>query len=117
MGTCVPIQILGEQGYLKNKQSSIESISLITGGACPINTDEQNPIDLSTFRSLRDISWTGLVSLQEFDVLSCALNNNSKHLKKLQLNFVNWSEEDLDEYDDSGSFFASQVLKLSASQI
>jgi len=116
MGTCVPRQILGEQGYLKNKQSSIQSISLITGGACPINTDEQNPIDLSPFCSLRDISWTGLRSSQEFDTLSRALKNNSKHLKKLRLDFVNWSEEDLDGYDDSGSSFASQVLRLSAHQ-
>ena len=116
MGTCVPHQILGDRGYMKNKQSSIESISLITGGACPINTDGENPTDLSAFRSLRDFSWTGLQSSQEFDALSRALKNSSKHLKKLRLDFVNWSEEDLDEYDDSGSFFASQVLKLSAGQ-
>jgi hypothetical protein len=49
-------------------------------------------------------------------VLSYALKNSLKHLKKLRLDFVNWLEEDLDEYDDSRSFFASQVLKLSAGQ-
>jgi hypothetical protein len=82
MGTCVPLQILGEHGYMKNRQSSIESISLITGGACPINRDGENPIDLSAFYSLRDISWTGLHSSQEFDALCRALKNNSKRLKK-----------------------------------
>jgi len=47
------------------------------------NTASDNPTDLSLFYSLRDISWTGLRSLQEFGTLSCALKNNSKHLRKL----------------------------------
>jgi hypothetical protein len=72
----------------KNKQSSIESISLITGGACPINTDGENPIDLSAFRSLRDISWTGLQLSQEFDALSRALKNSSKHHELPDLGFI-----------------------------
>ena len=114
MGTCVPLQILGDRGYINSKQSSIETISLITGGECPINTDGENPINLSAFRSLRDISWTGLRSSEEFDALSRALKNNSEHLKELRLDLVNWPE-DWDE-DDSGNFFASQVLKLSADQ-
>ncbi|KAH8650229.1 hypothetical protein BGZ60DRAFT_569554 [Tricladium varicosporioides] len=116
MGTCIPSQIMGELGCIQNKQSSVETISLITGGSCSINTASDNSIDLSLFYSLRDISWTGLRSLQEFGTLSCALKNNSKHLKKLRLDFVNWSEEDLDEdeYDNAGNFFAIQVLKLVA---
>jgi len=116
MGTCVPLEILGERGYITNKQTSIESISLITGGACPINTDGKNTIDLSAFRSLRHISWTGLKSTEEFDTLSRALKNNSERLRELRLDFVNWSEEDSFDSDDSQNFFASQVLKLSADQ-
>lgn len=55
-------------------------------------------------------------------MLRRALKNNSKHLRKLRLDFVNWSEEDSEEdsdeyeYGDSGSFFTSQVLQLSAHQ-
>jgi hypothetical protein len=100
---------------MNSKQSSIESIYLITGGACPINMDGENPIDLSAFRSLRDISWTGLRSSEEFDALSRALKNNSGHLRKLRLDFFNWLEEDWDA-DDSENVFASQVLNLSADQ-
>ncbi|KAH9204561.1 hypothetical protein DL95DRAFT_529207 [Leptodontidium sp. 2 PMI_412] len=116
MGTCVPLEILGERGYITNKQTSIESISLITGGACPINTDGENPINLSAFRSLRHISWTGLQSSKEFDALSRALKNNSEGLRELRLDFVNWSEEDSFDSDASQNFIASQVLKLSADQ-
>jgi hypothetical protein len=100
---------------MKSKQRSIESISLITGGACTINTDGENPIDLSAFYSLRDISWIGLQSSEEFDTLSRALKNNSEHLRELRLDFVNWTEEDWDE-DDSENLFASHILKLSAGQ-
>ncbi|KAH8679710.1 hypothetical protein BGZ60DRAFT_235687 [Tricladium varicosporioides] len=114
MGTCIPVQIIGKLGYLGNKQSSIETISLITGGSCPINTAGDNPTDLSLFYSLQDISWVGLRSLQEFDTLSCAMKNNSRHLTKLRLDFVNWSEEDLEEYNDSENFFTIHVLKLVA---
>ncbi|KAH6667391.1 hypothetical protein B0J14DRAFT_602141 [Halenospora varia] len=114
MGTCVPPQILSHRGYINNKQSSIETISLITGGTCPISTDGENPIDLSAFRSLRD-TWTGLQSSEEFDALSRALKNNSEHLRELRLDFANWSEEDWDE-DGFGNSLASQVLKLSAGQ-
>ena len=116
MGTCIPLEILGDRGFITNKQTSIESISLITGGACPINTDGENTIDLSAFRSLRHISWTGLQSSKEFDALSRALKNNSERLRELRLDFVNWSEEESFDSDASQNFFASQVLKLSADQ-
>lgn len=116
MGTCIPLEILGDRGFITNKQTSIESISLITGGACPINTDGENTIDLSAFRSLRHISWTGLQSSEEFDALSRALKNNSERLRELRLDFVNWSEEESFDSDASQNFFASQVLKLSADQ-
>ncbi|KAG9229520.1 hypothetical protein BJ875DRAFT_474606 [Amylocarpus encephaloides] len=115
MGTCVPLQILGARGYITNKQTAIESIYLITGGGCPVNTNGDYPIDLSAFRSLRQISWTGLQSSEEFDTLSRALKNSSEHLRELRLDFVNWSEEDSDD-DDSKNFFTSRVLKLSADQ-
>jgi hypothetical protein len=90
----------------------------ITGGACAINWEGENSIDLSAFRSLRHISWVGLQSSKEFDALSCALKNNSEHLRELRLDFVHgqrkirFSRHD----DDSENFFASQVLKLSAGQ-
>lgn len=119
MGTCVPRRILGGGGYLNNKQKSIESISLVTGGSCPHhNLNDKHPIDLSPFRSLRDISWVGLWSPEEVSALSCVLKNNSEHLRELRLNVVSFVEEYFYGSDDHGfgNFFASQVLKLSADQ-
>jgi hypothetical protein len=82
MGICVPYQILGSAGYLKNRQSSIEAIALITAGGCAVNLDGEHPIDLSGFGSLRNISWTGL-SDEDFHNLGSALKNNALHLDSL----------------------------------
>jgi hypothetical protein len=49
----------------------------------------------------------------DFDALSSALENNTRRLEQLQLDFVNWPLED---EDDSTNFFAREALKLPAGQ-
>lgn len=114
MGTCVPHQILGNSGYLKSRQRTIEAIALITDGGCEVNLDGEYPIDLSGFNSLRDISWTGLQSDKDLDTLGSALKNNALHLEQLQLDFVNWTP---DHWDEDSNFFAGEILKLPVGKI
>lgn len=114
MGTCVPHRILGTTGYLRSKQTSIQAISLITDGGCEVNLDGEYPIDLSGFNSLRDISWTGLQSDEDFDTLGSALKKNTLHLEKLQLDFVNWTPEN---WDEDSNFFAVEILKLPVGKV
>lgn len=124
LGTCVPSEILGRSGYLDKKQSSIETLSLITGGACGENLDGECQVDLSAFRSLRGISWINLRSAEDFEALGGALQTNSAHLTELRLNFVDWTEADDSWFTDRGqwksdrseNFFARDVLKLSAGE-
>jgi hypothetical protein len=125
LGTCVPLGILGRSGYLGNKQSSIETLSLITGGACGENMDGECPIDLSAFRSLRGISWINLRSAEDFEALGNVLQTNSAHLTELRIDFVDWIEAhnswfaDRERFEDNRSenFFAREVLKLSAGEV
>ena len=70
------------------------------------NLDGEDPIGLSGFSSLREISWTDLQSPGDFDALSSVLENNSARLEQLQLDLVNWS---LGDEDDFTNFFAREV--------
>ncbi len=93
---CIPKGILGPTGYLSNKQTSIESISLITGTGCfheriPSNADI---VDLSRFRTLHQISRIGLQHASHFSVLQRALQKKSKCLTHLHLEYITKPDED-----------------------
>lgn len=125
LGTCVPSEILGRSGYLENKQSSIETLSLITGGDCGENMGGGCPVDLSAFHSLRGISWVNLRSAEDFEALGGVLHSNSAHLTELRLDFVDWSEADDSWFMDRGqfeggrseNFFVRDILKLSVGEV
>jgi hypothetical protein len=124
LGTCVPSEILGSSGYLRNKQSSIETLSLITGGACGENMGGKCPLDLSAFRSLRSISWIYLRSAENFESLGGVLKTNSAHLTELRLHFVDCTRADDFWFTDRGrwegdrseNFLARDVPKFSADE-
>ena len=109
MGTCVPLQVLE---YLRSKQSAIETVALITAGDCH-EAHSNGSIDLGRFRSLRDISWTGLQDINDFNALSDALEMNAGHLARLHVDFVNRTQDEWDG-DNSASLFAELILKLPA---
>lgn len=124
LGTCVPSEILGSSGYLRNKQSSIETLSLITGGACRENMVGKCPLDILAFRSLRSISQIYLRSAEDFEALGGVLKTNSAHLTELRLHFVDCTRADHYWFTDRGrwegdrseNFFARDVPKLSAGE-
>ncbi|KFY58186.1 hypothetical protein V496_06227 [Pseudogymnoascus sp. VKM F-4515 (FW-2607)] len=130
LGTCIPPQILGPGGYLPVKQTSLEALTLITGSECHYEDDDL--LDLSQFRALRQISWIGLHSDSHFMDLQYALETNSKHLTHLRLEYVNQPDVSCfgDNHDTDGddansgdqgiyyrNYFAREALGLKRSAI
>jgi len=121
LGVCVPRTILGSTAYLPEHQKRLESLSLITDGSCYYSRDAQNPLDLSQFHHLREISWTGLQSKEEFDALRECLGVNAHHLKSLSLHLGDWEMaafwfvdpwKFIEDGIDSNNFFASDIMGL-----
>ncbi|PNP60807.1 hypothetical protein FNYG_14427 [Fusarium nygamai] len=122
LGTCVPPEILGVNGVVPLQQPSLQSLSLITDPTCRTYYDGDCEIDLSSFCNLQSLSWRGPNS-DNLDALTVALQNNSTHLRKLELDFVNWHElrkylgclsDDEDDIDGTKeiNYFADVVLGL-----
>ncbi|KAL1965855.1 hypothetical protein VTN77DRAFT_4988 [Rasamsonia byssochlamydoides] len=87
LGTCVPAQILGHNGYLPLKQKGLESIRLVTDGSCP-----WHGYDLKEFTKLKRLSWTGLRSRNDFLALRECLEVTSHQLVQLELDPLNWEQ-------------------------
>ncbi|RSL48004.1 hypothetical protein CEP51_015698 [Fusarium floridanum] len=122
LGTCVPPEILGVNGVVPLRQSSLQSLSLITDPTCRDDHDAECEIDLSSFCKLQSLSWRGPNS-DNLDALTVALRSNSTHLRELELDFVNWPElreylgyfsDDEDDMDGikGTDYFAYAVLGL-----
>jgi len=83
LGTCVPLELLGSEGYLATKQSGIEKLALRTGELCG-----ETVVDLSAFSCLRSFSWIGARWKVEFQTIEETLKRNRTHLKEIELNFM-----------------------------
>jgi len=91
LAACVPKELLGSSGYLTRHQNQITSLSLVIDPVCSYEGDGLTPrLKLSKFKSLRTFSWRGLRSINDFSVLHDVLKNNSRGLKRLELDFINW---------------------------
>ncbi|PVH91917.1 hypothetical protein DM02DRAFT_635787 [Periconia macrospinosa] len=115
LGTCIPREIIGCSGYLPLKQKLIESIRLITDGACDYNLNFQSPINLSDFTHLKKLSWSGLRSENDMETLQDTIKQVSHQLVELELDFINWSEVQAALFvddDDSDTFFVRNILEL-----
>ncbi|KAF5597544.1 AAA family ATPase [Fusarium pseudoanthophilum] len=117
LGTCVPPEILGVNGVVPLQQNTLLSLSLITDPTCRTYYYGECEIDLSSFCDLQSLTWRGPNS-DNLEALTVALQNNSTHLRNLELDFVNWHElrEYLgyfsDDEDDMTDYFADVVLGL-----
>ncbi|KAI5455678.1 hypothetical protein BGZ63DRAFT_135900 [Mariannaea sp. PMI_226] len=94
MGTCVPQSILGSEGAIPMWHSSIQSLSLTTSHDCPGHDCtrsylHRSAIDLGTLRELRSFSWKAPRG-EDLDTLSLAIRNNNRHMRNLELDFVDW---------------------------
>ena len=98
LGCCVPEDILGDDGYLMREQPEIESLSLTTGaaelevwpyrGRCYHHSPTYP--DLTAFKRLQHLSWTGVLLEPELESLRTVLTANREILRALELDFIYW---------------------------
>jgi hypothetical protein len=115
LGTCIPKEILGPSGYLPLKQTCIDSMALITAGACRCEANSQHPIDLSTFDKLKRLSWNGLQSESHIQTLRNTLRRLSDQLVELDVGFRDFHKAKnvvFADEDHSDSSFARTILGL-----
>jgi hypothetical protein len=112
MGTCIPGQLFD---YLSHKQKSLESLILVTDGACAYNYDGLSSINLSVFPCLRKLSWRGMRSKRDMKALEVALKRVSHQLVELELDFMNKEEVHATLYlddDELDNFLTHSILGL-----
>jgi hypothetical protein len=80
LGTCVPDEILGPNGYLPLRQKNLESISLITDPTC-----KSAGYFLENFTKLKKLSWTGIASMVDIQALGPCFDKVSHQLTELEL--------------------------------
>jgi hypothetical protein len=83
----------------------------------------ENPYDLTKFGNIRDFSWIGPQSKEDFDAIRDCFVANARHLEALNLDLIDWSKADdfwqLDHTRFSSdptrrkNFFAEDILGLS----
>ncbi|KPM41357.1 hypothetical protein AK830_g5172 [Neonectria ditissima] len=101
MGTCIPSNILGTYGILSLKQPLLQSLELTTSMNTRCRYGRSN-VDLSSFRHLKSLSWRA-PAVHHLNVISVAIRNNSQHLHKLELDFIDWKYYQ-DEIEGTGPF-------------
>lgn len=119
----MPANILGPEGILSLQQPSLRTLSLITDPNCMyccVAPFKHEPgVNLSSFRQLLNFTWKGLRP-DHMQPLSIVLQNNSAHLKSLELDFVNLLEnftisDSLDDDDsDAGNSNDDQDDEISS---
>ena len=105
LGMCIPGHVLGREGYLTRKQTTIESLSLITAGIHEwyLGALAVEPVVLSNFPQLRKFSWKRLHTTEELDSLRDLFASNYRILEDLELDFISWSDVVIDGVGQPGS--------------
>ncbi|EFR02053.1 hypothetical protein MGYG_05056 [Nannizzia gypsea CBS 118893] len=108
LGSCVPQDILGSNGYLPLKQKNLTSIRLITDASCaPMN------YSLSPFTRLTSLSWHGVREREDLTALRECLRVCSHQLVHLDLDFLPRDKIRDGEFDfkSNNSSFTYELLK------
>ena len=124
LGTCVPVNILGRNGYLGNHQAQIETLALLTDSDCKHILHGANLYDLTRFSKIKAFSWVGCQFRDDFEALRDFFGMNAKNLEILDLNIVDWSRagyfwdsdnaaKEVIESRHRVNFFAEEILNIS----
>ena len=85
---CCPTPFCDVQDYLRQKQGSLISLSLITTRLChKSDNDCSKAFKLTSFPNLTSLSWKGLCGWRESSHLSCFLSENQLILQDLEVDF------------------------------
>ncbi|CRL31280.1 Cyclin-like F-box [Penicillium camemberti] len=86
LGTCVPMGVLDQGGYLSRYQRRLTRLSLVTDGTCP---HEWHHLEgLSELSCLTAFEWEGIQHPTEADLLRQCIRHNWSHLDHLSIGFV-----------------------------
>ncbi|CAG8064698.1 unnamed protein product [Penicillium salamii] len=86
LGTCIPMGVLNQGGYLSRHQKSLKRLSLVTDGTCP---QTSNHLDgLSELSCLKELEWEGIQHPAEVHSLEQCIRQNLSHLTCLSISFV-----------------------------
>jgi hypothetical protein len=86
LGTCVPMGVLDQGGYLSRYQRRLTRLSLVTDGTCP---HEWHHLEgLSGLSCLTAFEWEGIQHPTEADLLRQCIRHNWSHLDHLSIGFV-----------------------------
>ncbi|KAI9171413.1 hypothetical protein HJFPF1_00896 [Paramyrothecium foliicola] len=91
LGTCIPDEIIGPRGWLTLHHKDIQSLSLVTAGPCRCNHYGLGPrqnMSLSKFRSLKSLTWIGLMEPAELNEATLTIDLNDATLENLELDFI-----------------------------
>ncbi|KAJ5855206.1 hypothetical protein N7455_009154 [Penicillium solitum] len=86
LGTCVPMGVLDQGGYLSRYQQRLARLSLVTDGTCPQTWHRLE--GLSELSSLTAFEWEGIQHQTEVDLLRQCISHNWSHLDHLSIGFV-----------------------------
>ena len=129
---CEVAPLFGPCGYIVLKQSSIESLSLITENPCSWKKPQECLLQLHLLKKLKHLSWKGLRATKYLKEFQGVLECNADRLRSLELDVVDWDsannrwnrerernsrwvENDVDLDTESrtmANFLAWQVLRL-----
>ncbi|KAM5447010.1 hypothetical protein MaudCBS49596_006190 [Microsporum audouinii] len=111
LGTCVPEEILGKNGYLPLKQKNLKSLRLITDASC-----EWNGYNLTPFTKLTSLSWHGFRPDIDFISIWKCFSVCSHQLTCLDLDFYSLAidpDRNFLVQDDGGSNLRAILRPLS----
>lgn len=103
----MPSEILGNSGYLIQKQCKLKAIHLRTGSYCAAGGSD---ILLSKFACLRSISWPDLSYKHHARELCLALKLNAFHLTQIDLGVTDVSRDELTQ--SIQSMLAKEILDM-----
>ncbi|KAJ6033836.1 hypothetical protein N7460_000247 [Penicillium canescens] len=91
LGTCMPMGVLDQGGYLSRHQKSLARLSLVTDGTCPHAWSHLD--GLSELSCLKELEWEGIQHSAEIDSLQQCIRQNWSHLTSLSVGFVSTSND------------------------
>lgn len=84
--------LFGPCGYIVLKQSSIESLTLITEDPESWKQRQTTLLELRRLKKLKNLSWRGLRAAKYLMDLQGVLECNADHLRSLELDVVDWDK-------------------------
>ena len=114
MGTCIPPQILGDGGCLRERQSKIQHLNILTNGSCS-RKGLHDGSDLSAFVGVKELSWKGLQKHEDVEAIVGCLHANRQWLEKIDIGLCLWSSRASRSSGYSHHFITSDLLNLQQS--